>query len=494
MGTEFQAIKKTNKRNIELQRKDSQEICQSETSKKEKPGRQQKERPKKIADADLLKITVEHFFGDKLNKWIDEIKDPRVKDQCTYELKHLFWLGLLMFILRLGSRRQLTSEKETDSFKCNLLSLSGTDEEKVAHSDTMNYLMERVKPEEVEKVKIKMIKQLIINKRIDQFRISGEFRIAIDGSGLYSFSQKHCEQCLKTEHSNGKVTWSHKMLEAKIVAENGFAFSICSESIENPDGFYKKQDCELKAFYRLVKRLKLYFPRAQFCLLLDSLYACKEVFKICKQQNWNFIIAFKEGSIPTLYAEAVRKKVIFDKNSLNVKIDKNLTQNLSWVHHLAYEGFSLNAIFCKDINLQKNKETNWLWLTNCKPDIDNVYELANKGGRQRWKIENQGFKDQKRHGFELEHPYGYAPNAWKNYYQLLQIAHILTQLITHGDLCQKLQAVHTDNKKDKTLPFLKYYQSIRNFVRRLTESFRNFSFSDACDILIGKIQIRFSSA
>ena len=39
-------------------------------------------------------------------------------------------------------------------------------------------------------------------------------------------------------------------------------------------------------------------------------------------------------------------------------------------------------------------------------------ELVNKGGRQRWKIENQGFKDQKRHDFELEHLSGEHPNAW----------------------------------------------------------------------------------
>lgn len=494
MDRELQESKKTDERNIGLQRKDSQEIRQSETGKKAKPGCRQQEKPQKITDADQLKITVEHFFGDNLNKWIDEINDPREKDQRVYELKHLFWLGLMMFILRLGSRRQLTAEKDTDSFRHNLLELSGTDEEFVAHADTMNYAMERINPEEIEKVKVKMIKLLIFDKRLDMFRLFGEFRIAIDGSGIYSFSKKHCDQCLKTVHSNGKVTWSHKMLEAKLVSENGFALSICSEPIENPDGIYEKQDCELKAFYRLAKRLKSYFPRTPFCLLMDSLYACKEVFGICKQNGWSFIIAFKEGSIPTLYAEAVRKNAVFAKNSIALPIDKTLTQHLSWVYHLTYEGFFLNAVFCKDVDAGDNSQTDWLWLTTHRPNENNVYELVNKGGRQRWKIENQGFKDQKRHGFELEHPYGRAPNAWKNYYQLLQIAHIITQLIVYGDLCQKLQTTHPDNKKGRTVPFLKYYHSVRNFVRRLGESFRNCNFSDACNRLIGNIQIRFSSA
>ena len=118
MDRELQESKKTDEGNIGLQRKNSQEIRQRETGKKAKPGCCQQEKPQKITDADQLKITVEHFFGDKLNKWIDEINDPRRKDQCVYELKHLFWLGLMMFILRLGSRRQLAAEKDTDSFRC----------------------------------------------------------------------------------------------------------------------------------------------------------------------------------------------------------------------------------------------------------------------------------------------------------------------------------------------------------------------------------------
>jgi hypothetical protein len=494
LDTELQAGKKNTERNIRLQRKDSQEICQDKKGKKEKPGRRQQERPSKITDADQLKITVGHFFGDKLNKWIDEINDPRAEDQCVYKLRHLVWLGLVMFILRLESRRQLTAEKETESFRHNLLGLTETDEETVAHSDTVNYAMERIVPAEIEAIKVKMVKQLILDKRLDQFRLFGEFCIAVDGTGIFSFPEKHCDQCLKTEHSSGKVTWSHKMLEAKLVSENGFAMSVCSESIENPNGVYEKQDCELKAFYRLADRLKSYFPRTPICLLLDSLYACKEVFRICKQNGWSFIIAFKEGSIPNLYAEVVRKKAAFVENALTVSIDKNQAQNLSWAHHLTHDGFILHALFCKDIKPDKNDETEWVWLTDRRPNADNVYELVNKGGRQRWKIENQGFDEQKRHGFELEHLYGRAPNAWKNYYQIMQIAHIITQLIIHGDLCQKLQTLNTDNKEDKTFPFLKYYQSIRNFIRRLSESFRNFRFSDACERLTGKIQIRFNSA
>ncbi len=214
-------------------------------------------------------MAVGHFFGRRLSGWFGEVRDPRLREQCTYSPQHLLWLAVLMFLFRLGSRRQLSLECGTAAFLSNLLSLSGTDEELVADTDTMNYLMERVAPSDIEAVKMKMVKKLVADKRLDGFRLNGELLVAVDGTELFSFKERHCEHCLKTEHEGGSVRWSHKMLEAKVVADIGLALSICSEPIENENGVYKKQDCELKAFYRLEKKLKRHFPHTRLCLLLD---------------------------------------------------------------------------------------------------------------------------------------------------------------------------------------------------------------------------------
>ena len=85
------------------------------------------------------------------------------------------------------------------------------------------------------------------------------------------------------------------MLEAKIVTETGLALSIETEFIEN-NGLDTKQDCELKAFYRLLKRLKKRFPQLKICMLLDSLYAVDHVIKLIEGYGWKYIINFKEGS------------------------------------------------------------------------------------------------------------------------------------------------------------------------------------------------------
>ena len=496
MDAGIQKSKRTHERNIELQRADIKEIRKNKKSEKAKPGRRQKEKPPEIVDADQIKICADHFFPkDLLNKWISKISDPRMQDMCTYDLKHLTWLGLLMFLLRLESRRQLLKERETECFRLNLLALSGTDEDQVAHPDTLNYLLEFVPVEELEKVKVKMIRQLIKDKRLDTFRLGGKFRIAIDGTQLFSFSEQHCEHCLKTEHSSGIVTWSHKILEAKLVAENGLALSVCSEPIENENGVYDKQDCELKAFYRLEKKLKKAFPRTPFCLLLDGLYACQDVFDICRNRNWEYIIILKKGRIPTLFDEAMLKKESSPENTMDVIIDKTTKQKLSWVYYLKYGKNYVHVLFCEERRIEKGEEVivNWVWVSSFVPDKDNIKKLVNKGGRQRWKIENQGFKEQKKDDFGLEHLYGEDPNAWKNYYQLLQIAHMLDQLIRYGDFCKKLQEHSMKRQNKPILPFREYYQSTRNFIKRLAESFRTKFFSELAYTLIGNIQIRFDS-
>jgi hypothetical protein len=98
------------------------------------------------------------------------------------------------------------------------------------------------------------------------------FVVAIDGTGVMNFSQKHCEHCLYKRSKRGKLSYFHNVLEAKLITPNGFSISIATEWIENPQGEYDKQDCELKAFKRLAAKLKKPFPRLPICITADGLY------------------------------------------------------------------------------------------------------------------------------------------------------------------------------------------------------------------------------
>jgi len=96
----------------------------------------------------------------------------------------------------------------------------------------------------------------------------------------------------------------------------------------------------------------------------------------------------------------------------------------------------------------------------------------------------------------------------KNYYYLLQIAHLLHQLMIRSDLFPKLQKKFVQHKFAE-LPHLvkahmalvvkttlRHFRTIKNFVRRLAESFRNQFFSELAmnPEVLGKIQIRLNSS
>ncbi len=58
------------------------------------------------------------------------------------------------------------------------------------------------------------------------------------------------------------------------------------EFIENPGEHPTKQDCELKAFYRLTERLKQRFLRPPICPTLDGLDAGSPRFARGDQYGW----------------------------------------------------------------------------------------------------------------------------------------------------------------------------------------------------------------
>lgn len=53
-------------------------------------------------------------------------------------------------------------------------------------------------------------------------------------------------------------------------------------------------------------------------------------------------------------------------------------------------------------------------------------------GRQRWRIENEGFNTQKNGTFNIEHIYSQNYNAIKAHYFFIQFAHTIRQLLEKG--------------------------------------------------------------
>src|SRR5262249_30822413 len=133
--------------------------------------------------------------------------------------------------------------------------------------------------------------------------------------------------------------------------------------------------------------------------------------------------------------------------------------------------WQLNALECTEWGPGGARQY-FAWLTGLPVGPKTVEAIAQKGGRYRWKIENEGFNRQKNSGLNLEHVYSTDPEKWKAYYVLLQIAFILVQLLERGSLLRRLAA-------EAGRPVWKLFGSLRNVARRLLDSVRYLSWEEA---------------
>lgn len=446
MGKELQRSTETDKRNIQSKHGNNPQPY-SGTS-----GRRRKKREPEEAPVDVLLKTVNHFFPD-MNDWFNEVKEFRNVIMCRYTRSHLIWSGVLMYLLHCGSRMQYNCETDTREFTINMKKLCGQkDVDTMAHGDTVAWFLSNVSDDCFKVILSKLIKRLIRMKALDAFRFNGYFTIAIDGTGVHSFDKEPWPDCpYKT--INGKKIYQLYVVDAKLVTPSGLSLTIATVCLENEKDF-KKQDCEKKAFYRLHEEIKHFYPRTKFCFLLDSLFADRSVISSIEKSNNKYMIMFKPGSMPERYKETLSLAKMQSENKKTEK-DTNEHHTVQWVEQLPLGDFKSNVLFCK--TKDKEKTTRFVWLTNFNINKYNACQLA-KGGRLRWKIENEGFKVQKKNGYEMEHMYSRHLNGFKNLYIILQIAHIINQLIQHGSLIKNFKAT---------------YQTMKNFVRRMAESLRN---------------------
>ena len=409
-----------------------------------------------------------HFFKD-ISKRLKSVKDPRHKSYIQYGTDAILFSVLMKNACGIESMSGMTEQFNREECIENISRVLGCELEELPHYDTINNFLCELAPEEIEKIRDYMIKELFRKRSLEGFRLLEKYWcIAVDATGLYSFSERHCEHCLKREYTNketGEVertVYYHNVLEAKLIAGD-MVFSIATEFIENEDENVTKQDCEINAFKRLAEKLKKKYPRLPICILGDSLYACEPVFEICDSNSWKYLIRFKEGRIKSIASEF---------NTIK-EIEGMTGEKCAWTNGIAYNKRMVNLIETQ-IDDGKEKKT-YTFITDIKITKRNADEIVG-GGRSRWKIENQGFNNQKTKRYNIEHVNSENYNAMKNHYLITQLADILRQLYEKG-----IDKIRGLNKR------------IKEISSSLLESFRTRLLTKVEDILHkgNRMQIRF---
>lgn len=390
---------------------------------------------------ELRKIIGSYF--PNFQKMLAKVSDHRRRKD--YRTDEILCAAIGMFIFKAQSRNAFNNDRRhSGEFKSNFEKLFKA---ALPHLDAVQDFFEVLSPTQLEKVKVDLISRLIENKVFYKYKIFEHYMVVIDATGVVSCDEDRFGCGLKKESKNGKSIYLYPVLEAKLVTESGFCISLATEWIINDNNkSYDKQDCEQKAFKRLAEKLKKAFPRLPICILADALYANDPVMSICENNGWKYIITLQQGSLPALQ-DSLKDDPPTYRNSFvhhPVCTTKNttITQEFYWVEDLMHKKHTLHYLQCREtISNEKTGKTetqNFVRITNLPANKSTAKNLS-KAGRLRWKIENEGFNEEKNNGYAMQHLYSRDSfNSLQNYYQSLLIAHLINQLLEQNCKIQDL--------------------------------------------------------
>lgn len=375
---------------------------------------------------------IQRKFVPDLIDMFSETKDPRHSSYITYP--NTIMLSTL-YHKELGgvvSMQDMTERFNNETITENIYQLSGEKPgEFLPHYVTLNEYLKRLEPGELESIRHKICYESIRRKSFNDARFKGKWIVIFDATRSYSGSRQINETCLETHFNRGTdketVCYHSDILEAKLYLGENLLLSIGSEFIENGEEYRRskenqseesyKQDCETKAFRRLSAKIKKEFPRLPIVILADSLYASEPVMQICEDYGWEYIIRFKDGSIPSIAEEYE-----------NIP-EKERAGAAEFVNEIDYKERKVNVLRYTEKRVEKGEviETQFQWLTSFRITEKNAEKLA-RTGRLRWKIENEGFNRQKHWQGDITHACSHNANALKNHYLMFQIADFIKQL------------------------------------------------------------------
>src|SRR5262249_22791949 len=276
----------------------------------------------------------------------------------------------------------------------------------------------------------------------------------------------------------------HQVLEAKVLGPAGTVFSLATEFIDNRDAAdtpagaspeRQKQDCELKALPRLVAKIRGAFPQLRICLVGDSEFACGPGFQVARDHRCDYLYVFKEGRTPALWRDFRGLLGLCPGQRVEVRTPEKAEQVYRWVNDLDYEDsegrtWKFHTLHCRETT-NEEEVTEWSWVTSLAVDRDTVAEVATRGGRERWRQENEGFNTQKNSGLNLEHAYSHT--CWAAYYFLLQMAHLLLQLVEKGSLLGQLA------RQQGKRTAVELFGALKNMAQRLVGRLRYCRWGEA---------------
>lgn len=255
----------------------------------------------------------------------------------------------------------------------------------------------------------------------------GHYLVLGDGTEYYSSQKVHCDNCCRREHKDGKVTYYHQMMTAVIAhPDHATVIPFCPEPVIKGDGM-TKNDCERNASERLYRHIRREHPHLKLIVTEDGIGSNGPHILLLNELEMGYILVVKPDGNKSLFdfiKGCTLEKTEYRDGEYRVVIQfvNNVPLNDT------YPDLHVNFFEARVYDGEGNQIYYNTWITGFTVTKNNAYCLY-RGGRAKWKIENEAFNTIKNQGYNFEHNYGHGKHNLSTVFALLMmLAFLIDQL------------------------------------------------------------------
>jgi len=334
----------------------------------------------------------------------EQVTDQRA-DNAKVSLPDALMSGFAMFSLKDPSLLAFDERRTTDS---NLGSIYGI--ENVPGDTQMRTILDDVEPVEIRPVFRDVVRQLQRSKELDKFVfLGGSYLVSLDGTGYFSSKTVHCSSCMqKVNQKTGEVTYCHQVMGGVIIhPDRREVIPLMPEPIMKQDG-ETKNDCERNAAKRFLVQLKQDYPHLSFTITEDALSPNAPHICELKKHGFHYILGVEEGDHEYLFEQVALARqegraTEFERQAGGV------IHRFSFVNQMPLNKSNPDILvnFIEYWEIGKDKTQHFCWVTDFTITKLNAFTIM-RGGRARWKVENETFNTLKNRGYHFEHNFGHG--------------------------------------------------------------------------------------
>ncbi len=305
---------------------------------------------------------------------------------------------------------------------------------------SLRSILDGVTPESLGPVYKAVWRELQRGKVLEPYRFMGKYYLlSPDGTGYFASKKIHCEHCLQKKLKNGETLYYHYMLGAALVhPDNPTVLPLMPEAIVKQDG-ETKNDCERNAAKRFLAQLRQDHPYLPFLVVEDGLSSNGPHIRELQKHKIRFILGVKPGDHKFLFEQVAQARQ--EGRSVEFEIQTpGMTQRFHFVNQVPLNASNtdllVNFLEYGEITATGTQHFSWVTdITICRFTAEPLM----RGGRARWKTENETFNTLKNQGYHFEHNFGHGKQHLSVVLaHLMMLAFLVDQV--QAAACQLFQA------------------------------------------------------